>query len=458
MQDTINYIEELRGVDVNIIFLNQGINTADTTKYSKAMLGLFAGQAEEEVRMLSARVKWGLKISAENGVPKIHNILGYTNENKKLVIIEEEAKIVRLIFKLYLDGLGTRKIARELEKRRYRTKKGNVRWYSSTVKNVIINQTYIGTLVKGKRVVKDVITLEWEKIDKSEWIVVPNACEPIIDEETFNRAQAILKSSSAYDKEGNLKGVKHSTCAWNKKVYCGVCGGAMTRHAKKPNKNNTPNALFLCSNYNQFGTLTSREADNLDGGCNNNKWVIEWKLNLVASYIVKKIIEDNGEHILEAYKMYLDAVMNADTNLEEVERLKKEKNTLLGKQEVLLEKLLNESDISERMKEMYNRKSKDIDTQIDDIEKRLHDLQDIKTKQTKAVDDIEGFKKLIKELSALDSLKLNDVFISKFVKRLEIFPNNKFSVYLYGVSEAIELDGRFNKTSRQSGVFVPDNI
>ncbi|MBR4330405.1 MAG: recombinase family protein, partial [Candidatus Riflebacteria bacterium] len=110
-------------------------------------------QFQQEVQNISANVKKGLDMKMQRGeLVGFNGCLGYNYdiEKKTLTVNPEEAVVVKYIFKRYIDGLGTHMIAKELMKLGYKTKKGNTRWSSSTVGDILKNVKYKGDLVLGK--------------------------------------------------------------------------------------------------------------------------------------------------------------------------------------------------------------------------------------------------------------------------------------------------------------------
>lgn len=116
LSDSIKYTQELMANDVGVYFQSNGINTYDPN--SEFILNMMGSVAQEEVKRLSAHVKWGHKEAIKKGrVLGSNTITGYKKDNAKLVIVESEAKVVRKIFELYAIGkYGFYKLAMELHK------------------------------------------------------------------------------------------------------------------------------------------------------------------------------------------------------------------------------------------------------------------------------------------------------------------------------------------------------
>ena len=114
--DALNYIRELRQINVEIIFEKENISSLDPKV--EFLLTIMSSMAQEEARNVSENVKWNVQRRFREGVPIINHqrFLGYTKDKKggNLVVVPEEAQIVKLIFNLYISGVGPAKIAKQL--------------------------------------------------------------------------------------------------------------------------------------------------------------------------------------------------------------------------------------------------------------------------------------------------------------------------------------------------------
>src|SRR5574344_1140753 len=103
LEDSIHYIRLLKKYGVGIYFENQNLNTFDSN--SELILNIMFNLAQEESRKLSSRIKFGHKQAIQKGhVLGSNNIIGYKKDNCKLVVVEEEAKLIQTIFELYASG------------------------------------------------------------------------------------------------------------------------------------------------------------------------------------------------------------------------------------------------------------------------------------------------------------------------------------------------------------------
>lgn len=117
--DSLLTIRKLKEKNVAVVFEKEGVNTLDGT--GEILITILSSLAQEESRNISENTRWGVVRKFEKGKVIVnHNkFMGYTkNENGDLVIVPKEAEIVRLVFRLYLEGYSTGKIAKYLEEQK----------------------------------------------------------------------------------------------------------------------------------------------------------------------------------------------------------------------------------------------------------------------------------------------------------------------------------------------------
>lgn len=192
--DTLVVTRELKGIGVEVFFIDDNIWTMDGD--GELRLSLMATLAQEESRKTSERVKAGQKISRDNGVLYGNgNILGYDRVGDTYVINEEQAETVRMIYDLYLQGYGSMKIAKILTERKRKTASGLIKWSVSNIMRAIKNATYTGTKCYNKS--RSNNFLEQKRInnlDMSTYEYVEGDFPSIISQEIWNKAQAIRES------------------------------------------------------------------------------------------------------------------------------------------------------------------------------------------------------------------------------------------------------------------------
>ena len=177
--DSIQYTQELLDYNVGVLFQNDNINTLDTD--SEFRLVVMAGVAQDEIRKLSERIKFGHRQAIKNGrVLGNDKLYGYDKKDCVLTVNEEEAEIVRRVFDLYANhGLGTRKISQRLLELGYTSREGNA-FNVLTIRHMLENPKYKGWYCGNKTQSLDYRTKKKAFLDESEWVMYPDPTIPAI--------------------------------------------------------------------------------------------------------------------------------------------------------------------------------------------------------------------------------------------------------------------------------------
>lgn len=258
-RETLEAISQLRENNIRIIFLEDGLDSEKDAN----QFGLFAWLAEQEAQKTSERIKtvW---INYDK-IGKIHACIpayGYNyNVNlKNFEINYEESLVVKKIFNLYLKGLGCARIANILNSNKCKTKRGG-KWGAQTIKGILINPVYIGTLVQGKTKTLDVTSDKIQSVDKEKWIYHYNNHKAIIDKEVFNKVQLEYKLRSNKVINSYLNGGKRYSdkSLFSNLIRCGECGSTMSIKRKKSVKSYKPH--YKCSEYERIGLKCGHTAN-----------------------------------------------------------------------------------------------------------------------------------------------------------------------------------------------------
>ena len=206
--DCLKYVRQLREKNIAIIFEKENINTLDAS--GELLLTIMASLAQQESESISQNVKMGIQYRYQNGKYKInHNhFLGYTKDaDGNLIIDEEEAKVVRRIYKEFLDGATLRDIAKGLERDKIMTGGKKYKWHFSTVEGILKNEKYIGDALLQKTVTKDFMQKTRKKNDGSApQYYVTNGHEAIIPRDVYTEVQEeFIRRNSIYSKSGRKR-------------------------------------------------------------------------------------------------------------------------------------------------------------------------------------------------------------------------------------------------------------
>lgn len=192
--DSISYTQLLLKYGVIVFFISDNINTIYPD--SEFRLTLMASMAQDEVRKLSERVKFGIRRSIKDRKLGGGGIYGYHKKDGKLTINEDEAPAVKMLYSLYSSGeYGFKKIGEELADKGYYTKKGKV-FSDTTLKRMLLNPRYKGYYTANLSEVEDYKTHKKVAKPKEEWIVEKDQTgniPAIVSEELWNKANKVYQ-------------------------------------------------------------------------------------------------------------------------------------------------------------------------------------------------------------------------------------------------------------------------
>ena len=198
----------------------------------EVLMTIMAALAQQESESLSANVRLGIQFRNQQGKVQInHNwFLGYTkDEDGKLIIVPEEAAVVRRIYAEYMDGRSFLQIKRGLEADGVLNGAGHTKWHESNIKQILTNEKYIGDALLQKTYT--VNTLEKKRVNNNGLApkyYVEGSHEAIIDKDVFLRVQAEIARRANILTDGK-KRVYSSRYALSSLVFCGHCGDIFRR-------------------------------------------------------------------------------------------------------------------------------------------------------------------------------------------------------------------------------------
>ncbi len=330
--DLLQSIRELKSYGIEVDFLNNGEIMEGGSEFILTILG---AMAQQESANMSKRVKFGKDITAKKGrVPNI--VFGYDkipDERYTLKINEEEAKIVKEIFESYVyKGIGTTKIAWDLNDRGIRTKKTKSKWVQTSIVRMLKNPIYTGRVTNKKSEVTDFITGTRKDLPEEEWITVERPEMRIISDELFNRAQDILSQRSNEFKLNNKR--EKTEYVFSTLIYCKHCGYSFRRIRRKYTNDGPEYTRWVCSGRNSMGV----------NHCPNTTVIDEEELlNAIKEYL--KSIISNKKNFMKAVEKEFEKITklreagerSEESLLQEIERatVKKQKYMEMFQNEVI---------------------------------------------------------------------------------------------------------------------------
>lgn len=228
--DFLEVIRMLKKVNVDVYFENEKVLLSK--ERNEFMVTTYAAIAQEESLMKSRSIKWGLENGYISGDSKIakRRCYGYENDNGDLIVNQEEACIVRDIYKMYLEGLSLSGIVKELHQRGIKSSTGKDRWTVSAIDKILSNEKYIGNVLLQKTYVSDALKhIQIKNNGEKAKYLYENNHEGIIDKKTFDLVQTekAKRSNTIIDDNNKLlrKNTRYSSGnTLSGKIRCGECG------------------------------------------------------------------------------------------------------------------------------------------------------------------------------------------------------------------------------------------
>lgn len=408
--DVLRVVEEV--FEPNQIFLKSATEPFDTSTIAgRMMLTMLVGFAQFERESIAERVKTNMLYKAAHGEWCGGNQApyGYKNMDKQLVIVPEEAAIVKEVFSMYASGNGLRTIAKSLNERGCRTRKGCM-WSHTVIRNMLVNPQYAGYMVWNRTQRKGTKTI---KRDKSEWIISKGNHEPIVDKKTFDAVQSLLESRGKMSmREASSDYVLSGL------VYCGQCGHKYRgwyKNAKKPGRKVR---YYRCGGYNQFGTSCkspSIQAPELE------------------EYVLQELekLEQNESALFHAYKHFQERDLGKKETLAAL--LKETKQTLASigtrKQKwfnAFEQGILEANDLKERINLLNNEK--------EECEKRLAELEaslaNIEAREISISNALESIKN-VRQRWNLASTQEKKLLIRSIINKITIHSRDNIEIEFY---------------------------
>ncbi len=183
--DTISLVRSLKQKNVEIIFQKENISSLDPQM--EFILSVLAMHAEEESKNNSENTKWSVKRKIHNGGNLTSHIFGYRIKGESWEVFEPEAKIVRMLFDMYLSKVSYKMMIEKLHQLQIKTFTGKDKWHQGTIEQMLQNEKYAGHMALGKTYIFDGSSLRTKRINQDEHFIL-NHHTPIISPETFSAA------------------------------------------------------------------------------------------------------------------------------------------------------------------------------------------------------------------------------------------------------------------------------
>lgn len=299
--DCLNYVRKLKDLGVGVIFEKENINTLDSK--GEVLLTILSSLAQDESRNISENSTWGIRRKFEQGIVHINHkkFLGYDkDEDGNLIINEKQAKVVRRIYKDYLDGKGTYRIARELQEEKVPNWNGKTIWHETSIRSMLQNEKYKGDALLQKTYTVDFLSKKRaENNGEVPQYYVENNHPTIVDEEEWEAAQLEMKRRKEYGEKHSIQQVDFSKVEDNpfaSRVICGECGRSFGRKTWNSTNRKLKRKVWQCSKrYEVKGEV----------GCRNKH--IDDEVLYKAFISAFNALVENKEHFMEKWKQQLES-------------------------------------------------------------------------------------------------------------------------------------------------------
>lgn len=400
--DSIQYTRELLSYGVCVWFQNDGINTIDDD--SEFRLTIMAGVAQDEIRKLSSRVKFGHAQSIKNGVVLGHRMYGYSNNQGKLELIPEEADMVRMIFEDYASGISTPRIEKKLWDMGYRSLKGG-KINRDVIKNIIRNPKYKGYYCGGKVKVVDMFTKKQEFLPQSEWIMFKDdgsRVPQIIDETTWEKANAYLRERGEAIKSRRTSFKNENI--FTGKLFCANDGAPywMKQHYIRGKED----VRWVCSYKIKNGAASC-----------DSFGLAESELKEIIAELINKSSENIDSILEEYFEILQSSIKNIPDNKNEISRLEKQIDLLKQKREKILEYNLD-GKISD---DEFISRNKEYVKQIKQIESHILEIQNTKSPEPVEI-QLSAIKEQLEKFKGVNPKDINRQIVNELFEKITVEP------------------------------------
>ncbi len=348
---------------------------------------------------------------------------------KEMVINPEQAKTVRMIFDMYLDGMGLKSIKYELESRGRLTAMGKTQWFESVISKVLRNSFYCGIMAYHKYYCPDYLKQNRVKnMGEIEMTYTKGTHEPIVTEEEFNLVQARMDARTRQlnncQKGKRVAPKREPATIWGKLMKCS-CGCKFNQRGWN-HHNGVDEMAFQCYSKLAHGSVTERKKRGLPTKDTCTTPIIpKWKMELIAHEIFTKHFTDISAVTELACKMieeHINDVEDVEDNTEIIAQKNAEIEKLERKKVGLIE-MRADGDIE---RDYFLTRKDEVEKQIERLQQEIQELTPIDTRQKKEdlVERLEALKQKLSEYTDFENtLIITDGVIEVFTE--QIIANDK---------------------------------
>lgn len=399
--DSIQFTQQLLRSGVGVLFQSDNINTLMPD--SELRLTIMASIAQDEVRKISERVKFGFKRAIEKGTVLGNNrIWGYQKENGRLVIDEKEAEVVRLIFELYANQrMGIRAISTYLADHGYENSRGNA-FSFSTIRGILSNPKYKGFYCGRKSTKVDYKMSTIKAFAPDQWVMYKDEenVPPIVSEELWEKANFILAKRSA-KQSAEDKTSYQNKYAYSGKIICGIHQEPYHRSVYRYKSGNKE--VWQCREYAKKGK----------SGC-QSPIIYTSELDDIMRRALEEVAIHKAEVVHELIQIYCSIHGEEEVEKKSV-KCKAEMDEILRRKDRLLD--LN---IDGRITDQeFSARNDRFNEELEQLQEQLRELEEEKLKTKDMMQSIEILRQVItRELSFEHGF--SDGVIDALLDRIEV--------------------------------------
>ena len=359
--DSLTHIRKLKEKNIAVYFEKEGINTLEGS--GELLITILSSQAQEESRNISENCRWGIVRRFEDGKVIVNHskFMGYTKDKDgNLIIVPEEAEVVRRIFRLFLEGNSSYRIKQILEADGIRTATGNTVWQATVIDKMLVNEKYMGGDLLQKSYTVDFLT---KKKVMNKGIVpqyyVEDDHEPIIPKELFHRVQeekarrASIYRADTKKKNIEIKGKYSSKYVLSDIMVCAECGQPYRRQVWS--KYGAKRAVWRCDNRLKHGSKR----------CKHSPTLKEEILHEAIMTAVNSVVEDQGEFV-QAFRENVIRIIGSYSAAAEPTEYDSQIEELQKK----MMKLIEDSAKAESADEVFDKEYRIIADEIKELKKK----------------------------------------------------------------------------------------
>ncbi len=382
--DALQYIRELRDLNISVFFENENIDTLGTG--GDVLITILAAMAEQESRTISTNIKWAWQRKFQNGEIILNTglMLGYTKLPEKdengydvFVINEEEAAIVRRIYEEFIAGSTLKRICAGLEADGIRTKLGKEKWAPAVIQSILTNEKYTGNAILGKTFKQDVLTKNRQKNDgtMAPMYYAENSHPAIIDPEVFELAKKELAHRKAAKGATVYSSRYTSKYPFSGILICGMCGSRLRRHVRTMGSGKRV-AAWGCAN----------RVENGRSECDSHH-VREDVMERTYSAALQQMT-DNAEDVIETVREGAQLAMEPENK----EKLTQVERDIVALQEKVL--AIHKQKIAKQVTdEEYNAVVKRYTAQIEELQAQQAEYRSVENRYTEVRIWLDAFQK-----------------------------------------------------------------